>query len=118
MSSIFLENAFWFFAALTLSLVAVIYKLFNSSLKKDLEIHKVVLKAELISYFDAKFLSIKEEVLKEFKSIKDKMNEDQKHLLGNVQNISASIIQSLDMKHDEIEKIGNKYLNKIKINSQ
>jgi len=58
MSEIFIEKAFWFVAALILSLVAVIYKLFNGSI--DLKIlHqrgnlREEIEKDLVKYFDTK----------------------------------------------------------------
>ena len=105
MSDIFIEKAFWFFAALILSLIAVIYRLFNGSFKKDLEINKAVIKLELITYFDNKF-----------KDMAIKMKEDHEHLLNNVKNISTAavdIINTLDNKYDKVEELTDKYIKDI-----
>lgn len=113
MADLFIEKAFWFFAALIISLITVIYRLFNGSIKKDQEMNRVMVKMELIAYLDGKVADLKKEILMEFKDMGDKMEKDHEHLMSNVKSIHRSMENVLDQKHEEIEKIGNKYLNKI-----
>ena len=54
MPEVVIERAFWFTAALVLTLVGVIYRLFNGSIQKDLKIHKNDIKSEVVEYMDLK----------------------------------------------------------------
>lgn len=113
MSELFIEKAFWFFAALIISLIAVIYKLFNGSLKKDQEILKSIIKAELSVYLDDKLTTVKKSISLEFEEMRNKMEKDHSHLLANVKNINLSMEHGLYQKFVEIERIGEKYLDKL-----
>jgi len=98
MSELFTEKAFWFMAALVLSLVAVIYRLFNGSIQKDLKIQKSDLKSELIKYFELKFAE-------DIKDLKNKMESMKKHDDNNskMQNkILKKILRKLDKDHPDI----------------
>lgn len=55
LSAVFFEKAIWAFFGLVASLIAVIYKLFNGSLQKDLKIQKETIKDELEVRFEIKF---------------------------------------------------------------
>jgi len=66
MTAVFLEKAFWGFLALVGALILVIYRLFNSTLQKDLQINKINIKSELIKEceekIDNKFINLESKI--------------------------------------------------------
>lgn len=105
MSELFTEKAFWFMAALVISLVAVIYRLFNGSLQKDLKIQKSDLKSELIKYFELKFAKDIEDLKTKFSDVKSELESMKRHDDNNskMQNkILKKILKKLDKDHPDI----------------
>jgi len=105
MSDLFLEKAFWFVAALVLSLVAVIYRLFNGSIQKDLKIQKGDLRNELIKYFEIKFATDINDLKTKFKEVKLELESFKRHDDNNskMQNdILTKILRKLDKSHPDI----------------
>jgi len=79
LSTVFFEKAVWAFFALVASLIAVIYKLFNGSLQKDLKIQKESIKQELEIKFEAKFNKKIEGLEEEVCKLKDEILSFKRH---------------------------------------
>lgn len=79
LSAVFFEKAVWAFFALVASLIAVIYKLFNGSLQKDLKIQKETIKDELETKFEAKFNKKIETLEGEVGKLRDEIASFKKH---------------------------------------
>lgn len=62
MSTVFLEKAFWGFLALVGALIVVIYRLFNSTINKDLQLQKNEIKSEIEKEVEARFILIEKEI--------------------------------------------------------
>ena len=79
LSAVFFEKAVWAFFALVASLIAVIYKLFNGSLQKDLKIQKESIKDELETKFEVKFNKKIEGLEDEVGKLRDEMKSFKNH---------------------------------------
>jgi predicted transcriptional regulator len=105
MSELFTEKAFWFMAALVLSLVAVIYRLFNGSLQKDLKIQKSDLKSELIKYFEVKFATDISDLKTKFSEVKSELESFKRHEDNNSKmqvKLLNKLLKKLDKKDPNI----------------
>jgi hypothetical protein len=105
LSAIFFEKAIWAFFALVGSLIAVIYKLFNGSLQKDLKIQKEIIKDELEIKFDAKFNKKIETLENKVSCLRDEIMSLKKHESNNAVNQSKllnKILIKLDKHNSEI----------------
>ena len=105
MSELFTEKAFWFMTALVLSLVAVIYRLFNGSIHKDLRIQKSDLKSELIKYFEVRFTKDIEDLKTKCSDVKSELESMKRHDDYNSKmqsKILKKILKKLDKDHPDI----------------
>jgi negative regulator of replication initiation len=83
LSAVFFEKAVWAFFALVSSLIAVIYKLFNGSLQKDLKIQKETIKDELETKFETKFNKKIETIEDEVGKLRDEIKSFKNHENNN-----------------------------------
>ena len=86
LSALFFEKALYGFFALVISLIAVIYKLFNGSLQKDLTIQKQSIKKELETEFETKFNGEVETLKVEVGKLRDEIKSFKNH-----ENVNAII---------------------------
>lgn len=105
MSDVFIEKAFWFLVATVSALVAVIYRLFNSTIKKDSAIMKGDLKSEikdeLSIYFNIKFGN-------DVTYIKDKFNELKKDFDSLKTHDNNNNNFQVSLMRDILSKLGDK----------
>lgn len=102
LSAVFFEKAVWAFFALVASLIAVIYKLFNGSLQKDLKIQKEIIKDELENKFEFKFNKKIETLEGEISKLRDEIKSFKKHENNNTiyqTKLLKEVLFKLD-KHD------------------
>jgi len=102
LSAVFFEKAVWAFFALVASLIAVIYKLFNGSLQKDLKIQKETIKDELETKFEAKFNKKIENLESEVSKLRDEIKSLKKHENNNAiyqTKLLKKVLYKLD-EHD------------------
>lgn len=105
LSAVFFEKAIWAFFALVASLIAVIYKLFNGSLQKDLKIQKESIKNELEKEFEARFNKKIETLEDEVSGLRDEFASFKKHENNNAVNqtkLLNKILNKLDKHNPEI----------------
>lgn len=98
MSAVFLEKAFWGFLALVAALIAVIYRLFNGSLNKDLELRENKLELRLEKKFEDK-------LTREVKKLQDQMEALKRHETNNAKlqiNLLRQLLAKLDKSHPDI----------------
>lgn len=88
LSSVFFEKAVWAFFALVASLIAVIYKLFNGSLQKDLRIQKELIKEELETRFETRFNRKIENLETEVNKLRYEIESFKNHEKNNALNQS------------------------------
>lgn len=109
MSEMFLEKAFWFLAALVVSLFTVCYKAINGGIKKDRIIANAKLKDEIQNEIK-EYISIS--VMKDFTGLKDDVSKlaqsidsFKKHENNNYESQSIflrKIIKKLDSKNPNL----------------
>lgn len=100
LSAIFFEKAIWAFFALVASLIAVIYKLFNGSLQKDLKIQKEAIKDELETKFEAKFNKKIEGLEGEVAKLREEIASFKKHENNN-STYQAKLLKKVLFKLDK-----------------
>lgn len=100
MSAVFLEKAFWGFLALVTALITVIYRLFNGSLNKDLDLRENKLEIRLEKKFEDK-------LVEEIKNFNEKYEHLEKQLLSlknhenNNSKIQVKLLKQLLSKLDK-----------------
>ena len=105
LSAVFFEKAVWAFFALVASLIAVIYKLFNGSLQKDLKIQKETIKDELETKFEAKFNKKIENLESEVSKLREEIKSFKKHENNNAiyqTKLLKKVLYKLDEHDPEI----------------
>lgn len=100
LSAVFFEKAVWAFFALVASLIAVIYKLFNGSLQKDLKIQEESIKNELETKFEAKFNKKVESLEIEVGRLRDEIASFKKHENNN-STYQAKLLKKVLFKLDK-----------------
>jgi uncharacterized protein YlxW (UPF0749 family) len=105
LSAVFFEKAVWAFFALVASLIAVIYKLFNGSLQKDLKIQKETIKDELEIKFENKFNKKIESLEDEVGKLRNEIKSFKAHENNNSiyqTNLLKKVLFKLDKYDSEI----------------
>lgn len=106
MTELFVEKAFWFVAALVFSLIAVIYRLFNSTIQKDLKLLrnglKDELREELKKYFDLRFANDINNIETNISELKIALESLKRHDDNNSE-YQVRLLQGLIDKMDKIK---------------
>lgn len=99
MSVLFLEKAFWGFLALVAALIAVIYRLFNGGLNKDLDLRESKLESRLEKQFNEKCSHLESQM----ESLKNHENNNAKmqirilrQVLSKLDKQAPTIFENLD----------------------